>query len=91
MTISVEIENPELTCESGHTVHIVVDRSEIEQLKLDLDCLANGKTGDSIRLFSQDWGTGDLPNTPQLEGTKISHFLRIWLADDGSQPAATNV
>ncbi len=82
MTISVEIENPEQTQESGHIVHIFLDRDGIEQLILDLQGLSRGKQWDSIRLFSSSWGNGELSEERHLKETSTTHFLRVWLSSD---------
>jgi len=77
MAISVEIEDPELVKNSGHTVHIFVDRDEIKQLILDLESLSRDKDYSSIRLLSKSWGNGELLERIFSKNSAMTHFLRI--------------
>ncbi|MEX0303326.1 MAG: hypothetical protein AB3N24_12970 [Leisingera sp.] len=81
MTFTVEIQNPDEIKEHNHIVHIFVSPDEIDQLVIDLQHLKNAKPGTSVRLFSSDWGGGELSDTPQRNDSVATNMLRIWRAD----------
>ena len=62
----------------GHSVHIFIDKPEIEQLIADLQQLAELEPGRSVRLFTESWGAGDLTEETHKDGNIITHHLSIW-------------